>query len=122
MPQLVVCSSMAPFAGMTRIRFDGCDLSLCARHPGAWTVIEVGTEPRVKVVLSVARIARWLSYAAGFATALLVLALYDEDWKIGIAVLAAVPAVVLFLFSTALAEAAALPNRLRNAPAEAAQL
>jgi hypothetical protein len=113
---------MAPFAGMTRIRFDGCDLSLSSRHPGAWTVIEVGTEPRVKVVLNVARIARWLSYAAGFATALLVLALYDDDWKVGVAAAAAVPAVVLFLFSTALAEAAALPDRLRNAPAEAAQL
>ena len=48
----------------------------------------------MKVVLNVARSARWLSYAA----------------------------VVLFLFSTALAEAAALPDRLRNAPAEAAQL
>ena len=76
----------------------------------------------MKVVLNVARIARWLSYAAGFATALLLLALYDEDWKVGVALLAAVPAVVLFLFSSALAEAAALPDRLRNAPAEAAQL
>ena len=76
----------------------------------------------MKVVLSVARIARWLSYAAAFATALLLFALYDEDWKIGVAVLAAVPAVVLFLFSTALAEAAALPARLRNAPSEAAEL
>ena len=73
---------------------------------------------RVKVVLNVARLARWLSSAAGFATALLVLALYDEDWKVGVAVAAAVPAVVLFLFSTALAEAAALPARLRNAPSD----
>ena len=44
-------------------------------------------------------------------------ALYDEDWKVGVAVAAAVPAVVLFLFSTALAEAAALPA----APAERAR-
>jgi len=107
---------------MTRIRFDGCDLSLASRHPGAWTVIEVGTEPRVKVVLRVARIARWLAYSAAFAAAILVLALYDEDWKIGVAVLAAVPAVVLFLFSTALKEAAALPQRLRNVPADAGEL
>ena len=64
---------------MTRIRFDGCDLSLSSRHPSAWTVIEVGTEPRVKVVLRVARIARWLAYAAAFAAAILVFALYDED-------------------------------------------
>ena len=27
-----------PFAGMTRIRFSGCDLSLSARHPGARTL------------------------------------------------------------------------------------
>jgi hypothetical protein len=107
---------------MTRIRFDGCDLSLSSRHPGAWTVIEVGTWPRVKVVLNVARIARWLASAAAVATALLVLALYDEDWKVGVAALAAVPAVVLFLFSSALAEAAALPERLRNAPSNASEL
>jgi hypothetical protein len=36
-------SCIAPFAGMTRIRFDGCDLSLSSRHPGAWTVVEAGT-------------------------------------------------------------------------------
>ncbi|MDX6422715.1 MAG: hypothetical protein QOI67_186 [Gaiellaceae bacterium] len=76
----------------------------------------------MKVVLNVARIARWLSYAAGFAAALLVLALYDEDWKVGVAVVAAVPAVVLFLFSKALSEAAALPARLKSAPADAAEL
>ena len=76
----------------------------------------------MKVVLNVARVARWLSYAAVFATALLVFALYDEGMKVGVAAAAAVPAVVLFLFSTALAEAAALPARLRNAPSEAAEL
>ena len=77
---------------------------------------------RVRVVLNVARIARWFAYAAAFAAALLVLALYDEGSKVGIAVVAAVPAVVLFLFSRALTEAAALPERLRNAPAGAAEL
>lgn len=77
---------------------------------------------RVRVVLNVARIARWFAYAAGFAAALLVLALYDEGSEVGIAVVAAVPAVVLFLFSRALTEAAALPERLRNAPAGAAEL
>jgi len=76
----------------------------------------------VKVVLRVARIARWLAYAAAFAAALLVIALYDEGWKVGVAAVAAVPAVVLFLFSIALAEAAALPDRLRNAPGDAAEL
>ena len=107
---------------MTRIRFDGCDLSLSSRHPGAWTVVEPGTSAGVKVVLGVARVARWLAYAAAFAAGILVLALYDEDWKVGVAVAAAVPAVVLFLFSTALREAAALPQRLRNAPSEAGEL
>ena len=77
---------------------------------------------RVRVVLNVARVARRLAYAAAFAAVALVLALYDEGLKIGVAALAAVPAVVLFLFSTALAEAAELPARLRNAPASAAEL
>jgi hypothetical protein len=76
----------------------------------------------VKVVRTVARVARWLAFGAAFATALLVLALYDEGSTVALAVVAAVPAVVLFLFSTALAEAAALPERLRNAPADAAEL
>ena len=76
----------------------------------------------MKVVRTVSRVASWLSYAAAFATALLVLALYDEGSKLAVAVIAAVPAVVLFLFSKALAEAAALPDRLRNAPADAAEL
>ena len=76
----------------------------------------------MKVVRNVARIARWLAYGAAFATALLLIALYDEGSKIGVAVLAAVPAVVLLLFSNALSEAAALPARLRNAPAEASEL
>jgi hypothetical protein len=81
-----------------------------------------GYAARVKIVRTVARVARWLSYAAAFAAALLVIALYDEGWRVGVAVLAAIPAVVLFLFSTALTEAAALPERLRNAPSDAAEL
>jgi hypothetical protein len=81
-----------------------------------------GYAARVKVVRTVARVARWLAYAAAFAAALLVLALYDDGWRVGVALLAAVPAVVLFLFSIAVAEAAALPDRLRNAPADAAEL
>ena len=76
----------------------------------------------MKVVRTVSRVARWLSYAAAFAAALLVLALYDEGSKLAVAVIAVVPAVVLFLFSKALAEAAALPDRLRNAPADASEL
>jgi hypothetical protein len=76
----------------------------------------------MKVVRTVARVARWLAYAAAFAAVLLVLALYDEGWNVAVAAVAAVPAVVLFLFSTALAEAAELPARLRNAPASAAEL
>jgi hypothetical protein len=76
----------------------------------------------VKVVRTVARVGRWLAYAAAFAAALLVLALYDEGWKVGVAALAAIPAVVLFLFSIALVEAAALPERLRNGPGDAAEL
>jgi hypothetical protein len=70
----------------------------------------------------VARVARWLAYADALAAALLVVALYDEGSKVAVAAVAAIPAVVLFLFSTALAEAAALPERLRNAPADAVEL
>jgi hypothetical protein len=76
----------------------------------------------MKVVRRTARFARLLSYAAAFATLLFVLALYDDGWKIGLAAAAAVPAVVLFLFSTALLEASELPARLRGAPADAAEL
>jgi hypothetical protein len=76
----------------------------------------------MQLVRRVARLTRWLSYLAAFATALLVIALYDEDTKIAVAVVTAVPAVVLFLFSTALQEAAALPARLRAAPADAVEL
>lgn len=71
---------------------------------------------------AVARVARWLSYAAILATMLFVLALYDEGYRVGLAAVAAVPAVVLWLFSVAVNEAAGLPARLRAAPADAAEL
>ena len=76
----------------------------------------------MQLVRSVARLARVLSYLAMFATTLLVIALYDEGTKIALAVVTAVPAVVLFLFSTALREAADLPARLRAAPSDAVEL
>ena len=72
----------------------------------------------MQLVRSTARLARWLSYAAAFASALLAFALYDEGGAIVLAIVAAVPAVVLFLFSLALTEAADLPGRLRGAPAD----
>jgi hypothetical protein len=76
----------------------------------------------VKVVLRTARVTRWLSYFAMFATFILVVALYDDGEKVAVAVAAAAPALVLFLFSAALREAAGLPARLRGAPADAAEL
>jgi hypothetical protein len=76
----------------------------------------------MRVVRTVARVARWLSYTAAFAAVLFALALYDEGWKLGVAAAAAVPAVVLFLFSVALAEAAELPGIVGGAPARAAEL
>ena len=76
----------------------------------------------MKVVRRTARLARWLAYGAAFAAVLFVLALYDEGEKVAVAAVAAVPAVVLFLFSAALLEVAELPGRLRAAPADAAEL
>ncbi len=76
----------------------------------------------MKAVRATARVARLLSYVAAAATVLFLLALYDDGWKLGLAAIAAGPAVVLFLFSTALIEAAELPGRLRGAPADAAEL
>ena len=69
-----------------------------------------------------ARLARRLSYLAMFATVVFVVALFDDGEKVALAVVAAVPAVVLFLFATALEEAAALPTRLLAAPSDAAEL
>ena len=71
---------------------------------------------------AVARFARWLSYAAILATMLFVLALYDDGSRVALAAFAAVPAIVLWLFSVAVNEAADLPARLRAAPADAAEL
>ena len=76
----------------------------------------------MKLVRATARVARWLAYAAAFAGVLFALALYDEGWTFALVLAAVVPAVVLFLFSTALSEAADLPARLRGAPHEAAEL
>jgi hypothetical protein len=76
----------------------------------------------VGFVRFVARIARWLAIADATAAVLLVLALYDNGEDVLVAVVPALPAGVLFLFSTALFEAAELPGRLRNAPAEARDL
>jgi hypothetical protein len=76
----------------------------------------------MRAVRVTAKVARWLGTADAVAAALLALALWDDGWLAALAVLAAVPALVLWLFSAALFEAAELPNRLRGAPAEAAQL
>jgi hypothetical protein len=76
----------------------------------------------MRVVRATASLARWLSYADAFAAVLFALALYDEGWMLGVAAAAVVPAIVLFLFSAALAEAAELPAILRGAPARAAEL
>jgi hypothetical protein len=76
----------------------------------------------VRFVRSVARLARWLAIADAVAAVLLVLVLYDRGEDVLVALAAAVPAVVLFLFSVALFEAAELPDRLRNAPTQARDL
>lgn len=76
----------------------------------------------MRLVRFVARVARWLAIADAAAAALLVLALYDNGEDVLVAVAAAVPAAVLFLFSVALFEASELPSRLRNAPAQARDL
>lgn len=76
----------------------------------------------MRFVRFVARVARWLAIADAAAAVVLVLALYDDGEDVLVAVAAAVPAAVLFLFSFALFEAAELPDRLRNAPAQARDL
>jgi hypothetical protein len=72
----------------------------------------------VRVVRLLGRIARGLAYAAAAAALLLAAALYDDGLWIVLALAAAVPACVLFLFSLAVREAAELPQRLRGAPAQ----
>jgi hypothetical protein len=76
----------------------------------------------VRAVRVTATVARWLGVAAALAAGLLALALWDDGWWAALAVLAAGPAVVLWIFSASLYELAELPERLRGAPAEAAQL
>jgi hypothetical protein len=76
----------------------------------------------VRAVRVTAKIARWLGTAAAVAAGLLALALYDDGWWVALAALAAIPAVILWFFSLALAEVAELPERLRGAPEEVAQL
>lgn len=72
----------------------------------------------MRFVRALGRLARGLAIAAGVAAALFALALYDDGAWIVVAAAAAVPAVVLSLFSFALFEAAELPSRLRGAPAQ----
>jgi hypothetical protein len=76
----------------------------------------------MRFVRAIGRVARSFSFVAAAAAVLLALALYDDSLWLLIAVAAAVPAVVLFLFSIAVFEAAELPTRLRNAPTEARDL
>jgi hypothetical protein len=76
----------------------------------------------VRFLRGIGRFARSLSFAAATAAALLALALYDNGLWLLLAAAAAVPTVVLFLFSVAVNQAADLPERLRNAPAQARDL
>jgi hypothetical protein len=76
----------------------------------------------VRFVRFVARVARWLAIADAAAALLLLLALYNDGENVLLAVAAAVPAAVLFLFSAALFETSELPGRLRNAPTQARDL
>jgi hypothetical protein len=76
----------------------------------------------MKFLRGIARVARALSFVAAICALAIAAALYDEGSAVVLAVVAAIPAVVLFLFSVALAEAAELPGRLRGAPAEAGEL
>jgi len=73
----------------------------------------------VRPIRLASSVARWLGIAAAIAAALLVLALWDDGWWLAAAVLAAVPAGILYFFSLTLNEVAELPARLRGAPAEA---
>jgi GNAT superfamily N-acetyltransferase len=76
----------------------------------------------MRAVRVTARFARWLGTVAAIAAGLLALALYDDGWWVALAVLAAIPAIVLWFFSFALTEVAELPERLRGAPEEVARL
>jgi hypothetical protein len=76
----------------------------------------------VRTLRVTAGIARWLGVAAAVSAGLLALALWDDGWWAALAVLAAIPAVVLWFFAFALTEVAELPERLRGAPNEAREL
>jgi hypothetical protein len=76
----------------------------------------------MRFVRVIARVARGLAFAAAAAAVVFVVALYDDGADVLVAAVAVVPAVVLFLFSFALAEVAELPDRLRNAPTQARDL
>jgi hypothetical protein len=76
----------------------------------------------MRFVRAVARIARWFAYTSAVSAVLIAYALRDDGWLLAVAAAAAIPAVVLWLFSTALLELAELPTRLRGAPAQAGEL
>ena len=76
----------------------------------------------MRFVRAVGRVARWLAYAAAVAAVLIAVAFLDDGWNVLFGAVAAIPAVVLFLFSVALFELAELPGRIRNAPAQAAEV
>jgi hypothetical protein len=73
----------------------------------------------VRTLRLTARIARWLGTTAAISAGLLALALWDDGWWVALAVVAAIPAVVLWFFAFALTEVIELPERLRGAPGEA---
>jgi hypothetical protein len=76
----------------------------------------------MRAVRTAAMVTRRLGVAAALSAVALASALWDDGWWAGLAVVAAIAAVVLLLFSKALLEVAELPDRVRGAPAEAAQL
>jgi hypothetical protein len=73
----------------------------------------------VRTLRVTATVARWLGVSAAVSAGLLALALWDDGWWAALAVLAAIPAVVLWFFAFALTEVVELPERLRGAPSEA---
>jgi hypothetical protein len=76
----------------------------------------------MRFVRAVARAARWFAYTSAASALLIAYALRDDGWWAAIGAAAAIPAVVLWLFSTALLELAELPARLRGAPVQAGEL
>lgn len=81
----------------------------------------------MRVVAAAARAVRLYAFVLGAAAVLIFAATIDdgrpdrtEDWipNLFVGALAAVPPVLLFVFSTALAALAGLPERLRSTPGE----